>query len=72
MINKVLLFHNQMLMVFDEGGEQISKYQGKLKERYKLILKDAPSDTKFYLAIWQGESKEISREAFEEYGESND
>jgi len=38
---------NNMVMVFDEEGEQIPKYEGRYEEVKESILKDAPPDAVF-------------------------
>jgi len=40
-----------MVMVFDEGGEQIPKYHGQYAKVKKSILRDAPSNTIFALGF---------------------
>jgi hypothetical protein len=47
MIKTVIRFQNNMVMVFDEEGEQIPEYQGQYEEVKESILKDAPKDTVF-------------------------
>ncbi len=47
MIKIVIRFKNNMVMVFDEEGEQIPKYQGQYEEVKQSILKDAPPDAVF-------------------------
>ncbi len=47
MIKTVIRAQNNMVMVFDEKGEQIPEYQGQYEEVKGKILKDAPPDTVF-------------------------
>ena len=42
MIKTAITFQNNMVMVFDKEGEQISKYQGQYEDVKGSILKDAP------------------------------
>jgi len=47
MIKSVIKTPNNMVIVFDERGEQILEYQGRYEEVKESILKDAPPDTLF-------------------------
>ena len=47
MIKIVIRFKNNMVVVVDEEGEQIPKYQGQYEEVKQSILKDAPPDAVF-------------------------
>ena len=63
MIQMVICFQNDMVMVFDAAGEQIPEYQGCYEDVRKSILRDAPSDAVF--AYWFGnatESHAVSKE----------
>ena len=42
MIRSVIKSPNNMVMVFDEDGEQIPEYQGQYEAVKERILKDAP------------------------------
>jgi hypothetical protein len=53
MIRTVIRLKNDMVMVFDEDGEQLPEYQGSYAEVRESILKDAPPDTVF--AHWTGQ-----------------
>ena len=68
MISKVILYSNYVVMVFDENGMQIPRYQGLYKEVAKKIVKDAPTQTKFYTCIWREEPISISIEDFKTRG----
>ena len=63
MIRTVLRCLNNMVMVFDEKGEQIPSYQGQYEEVKESILKDALSTTVFgYLSDFKPEVREVPRE----------
>ena len=47
MIKTVIRSQNNMVMVFDESGEQIAGYQGRYERVKENILKDAPVDALF-------------------------
>lgn len=49
MINQVIKFQNDMVMVFDEGGEQMPQYQGRYKNVKVKILADAPEEAEFFM-----------------------
>ena len=51
MIKTVIRFRNNMVMVFDERGEQIPKYHGQYEKVKGSILGDAPPDTIFALGF---------------------
>lgn len=66
MISKVYLWDNNMVMVFDEEGKQITDYQGALSQvKDKIVCNDDPT-TQYYLSSWQGEKKLITKKEFEE------
>ncbi len=46
-IKTVIRFKNNMVVVFDEEGEQIPEYQGQYEEVKESILKDGPPDAVF-------------------------
>lgn len=52
MINKVIIWQNGMVMVFDENGEQFPEYQGKKEEVLEKILKDKPETVEIEHQIW--------------------
>jgi hypothetical protein len=57
MINQVIRFQNDMVLVFDENGEQIPEFQGRYQDVRVKILARAPKEAKFYLGTWpQGRS----------------
>ena len=63
MIKTVIRFRNNMVMVFDEVGEQIPKYQGQCEKVKESILGDASPDTIFALGFTDaGELREVPRE----------
>ena len=47
MIKIAIRFKNNMVVVFDEEGEQISEYQGQYEEVKQSILRDAPPNAIF-------------------------
>lgn len=47
MIKYVIRCRDDMVMVFDEKGEQVSEYQGRYIYVREKILKDARPDTQF-------------------------
>jgi hypothetical protein len=68
MIRTVVRFQNNMVMVFDENGEQITEYQGPYKEVKGSILKDAPIDAVFAQGFTEaGELRKISREEWQRF-----
>jgi hypothetical protein len=63
MIKTVIRLKNNMVIVFDETGEQIPMYQGYYDEVKETILADAPASTIFN--HWFGFSLEPDRVAGE-------
>ena len=62
-IKTVIRCQNDMVMVFDEEGEQIPEYQGQYEEVKGSILKDAPPDAIFAHGFTDaGELRKVSRE----------
>jgi len=47
MIRTVIRVRNNMVMVFNDGGEQIPEYQGQYEDVKDRILADAPAGTVF-------------------------
>ena len=47
MIKSIIRLQNNMVMVFDESGEEIPEYQGDYYRVKKKILTDAPTDSVF-------------------------
>jgi hypothetical protein len=47
MIKTVIRIKNDMVMVFDEDGEQIPEYQGYYEDVKEKILADAPAGSVF-------------------------
>lgn len=63
MIRSVIKTPNNMVMVFDEYGEQIPEYQGQYEEVKERILKDAPPETIFgYWFDYEADIQTVSRE----------
>jgi hypothetical protein len=47
MIQKIIRLKNDMVMVFDENGEQMPEYQGPYRDVKDKILHDAPAGAVF-------------------------
>ncbi len=47
MIKSVIKAPNNMVLVFNENGEQIPEYQGRYEEVKEHLLKEAPQETLF-------------------------
>ena len=47
MIKTIIRLRNGMVMVFDDEGEQVPKYQGQYEDVKGSILRDAPLDAVF-------------------------
>jgi hypothetical protein len=47
MIKTIIRIKNDMVMVFDEAGEQIPEYQGHYADVKEKILADAPAGSVF-------------------------
>jgi hypothetical protein len=63
MIKTVIRCGNNMVMVFDKKGSQISKYQGQYHEVKGSILQDAPLDAVFAQGFTVlGELRKVPRE----------
>ncbi|OGO18635.1 MAG: hypothetical protein A2Z15_05485 [Chloroflexi bacterium RBG_16_50_11] len=56
MIKRVIRTDNDTVMVFDENGEQMPRYQGNYCRVKELVLADAPADAIFN--HWFGDSRE--------------
>lgn len=55
---------NGMVMVFDQHGCQMPKYQGIYNEVRNLIIENAPRDAIMYSAIWKNsfDRKKVNRD----------
>ena len=63
MIKTVIRCPNNMVMVFDEKGEQIPEYQGQYGEVKESIFKDAPLKAVFgYLSDSKPELQEVPKD----------
>ena len=63
MIKTAIRCPNNMVMVFDEMGEQIPGYQGQYEEVKEGILKDAPPNVVFrYVLNYEVNLKSVPRE----------
>ena len=47
MIETIIRLKNNMVMVFDDEGEQVPKYQGQYEDVKGSILRDAPLESVF-------------------------
>lgn len=47
MIKTIIRLRHDMVMVFDDEGEQVPKYQGQYQDVKTSILRDAPLDAVF-------------------------
>jgi hypothetical protein len=56
MIKTVIRMSNNMVMVFDDKGEQIPEYQGQYDDVREKILADVPAEVVF--KHWFGNSPE--------------
>lgn len=67
MIDKVYVWDNNAVMVFDENGNQMQLFQGELAAVRDLILANSSPTTKFFLASWsEAAHQPITREQFME------
>jgi len=63
MIKTALRFQNNMVVVFDGGGEQVPGYQGLYQEVKESILKDAPGDAVFgHFPDYASDFRSVTRE----------
>ena len=63
MIKTVIRAENDMVMVFDEKGEQIFEYQGQYEEVKEKILRDTPPQAIFgYFPEHEAELEIVPRE----------
>jgi len=62
MIQQVIRFGNDMVIVFDEKGEQILEYQGHYDRVRDMILRDAPPTAKFIHAVFNLSGDGVPRE----------
>lgn len=46
-IKNVIRAEGNLVLIFDEAGEQITEYQGKYEDVKEHVLKDAPHDAIF-------------------------
>ena len=61
MINNVIRFQNDMVMVFDERGEQVPEFQGRYDQVKAKILAHAPASAQFFHGMWNVSGNAISR-----------
>lgn len=62
MIKAAIRFGDNMVMVFDENGQQMTEYQGKYEAVKDEILKDAPGTATFYYSVGGTAFAPIGRE----------
>jgi hypothetical protein len=65
LIKTVIRIKNDMVIVFDEYGEQIPAYQGRYHEVREKILADAPAGSVFN--HWFGCSRQLVRVMVEKW-----
>jgi hypothetical protein len=56
MIKRAIRLNNDLVMVFDENGEQLSEYQGKYDDVKQRIFANASPDTVY--VHWFGDASE--------------
>ncbi len=62
-IKTAVRLKNNMVMVFDEKGDQIPEYQGQYDDVKHSILKDAPLNALFvHLSDYETELRKVPRE----------
>jgi hypothetical protein len=64
MIDRVYLWSNGMVMTFDEKGDQMPDYQGRLPAVRDRILADAPDSAEFVIGQWRGSTRKATRQEF--------
>lgn len=63
MIKTIVRCPNDIVMVFNERGEQIPEYQGQYGEVKEGIFRDTSLDTVFgYLSDYEPELREVTKE----------
>lgn len=62
MINQVVKFQNDIVVVFDENGEQMPEYQGRYDDVKERILADAHENAEFFHAVWNLSENAVPRE----------
>lgn len=61
MINEVIRFQNDFVVVFDAEGEQMPEFQGRYAEVKVKILAHAPASAKFFHGPWNLSGNAVSR-----------
>jgi len=64
MIDRVILWSNGTVMVFDEHGKQLPEYQGRRKEAIQKLMDADISDTTFQIGSWNQGTLPMTREQF--------
>jgi len=63
MIKNVARCPNDLVMAFDERGEQVPDYQGYYRDVKEIILRDTPPDTVFnHFSDIEPRARDVSRE----------
>ena len=66
MINEVIRFQNDMVLVFDEKKEQMPEVQGRYEQVRVKILARAPKSAKFFHGTWDKSTPEHLKAKFVE------
>lgn len=53
MIKKIIIFANANVMVFNEKGQQMSKYQGRIDKVFKKILQNITKEAEVEFMDWR-------------------
>ncbi len=61
MIQQVIRFGNDMVIIFDEKGEQMPEYQGRYEDVRVKILARAPRSAKFFHGDWPAVNNPVPR-----------
>jgi hypothetical protein len=62
MISEVIRFQgNDIVLVFDEEGEQIPEFQGRYAEVRAKILAHAPKSARFFHGLWNVSGNAVPR-----------
>lgn len=62
MIKEVIKLPSDMVIVFDEQGEQIPEYQGSYDQVRDMLLRDAPPTARFIHAVFNVSGNGVHRE----------
>jgi len=64
MIDRIILWSNGNVMVFDEHGKQMPEYQGRRKEAAEKLADADLSQTSFQIGSWNNGTLPMTREQF--------